>query len=248
DARPGGAPARQPASPGSELPVQRRGERRRPGRRVPHAVLRIPRQPRNPAGDGAAPRQGPPRHHAGLQAQPGAGGEQLRGTPGHRRRGDSGRRGGCGPTDRGAPGMREAVPALPAPRLIPSTRIPAMTARPLLVLGLLSWALVTPRVGATTPGADPGARPARVERWGTFDVPLRGPKDGNPFTDVTLSARFQQGDRVVEVEGFYDGDGIYRVRFMPDALGEWTYRTRSNKGELDGQTGRLICVEPAAGN
>jgi hypothetical protein len=31
---------------------------------------------------------------------------------------------------------------------------------------------------------------------------------GNPFQDVTLSARFRQGDRTLEAEGFYDGDGI----------------------------------------
>jgi len=88
----------------------------------------------------------------------------------------------------------------------------------------------------------------QVERWGIFEVALRGPKSGNPFTDVTLSARFEQAGRVLEPQGFYDGDGVYRIRFMPDALGTWTYTTRSNRKELDGKTGSLTCVEPSAGN
>ena len=48
--------------------------------------------------------------------------------------------------------------------------------------------------------------------------------------------------------GFYDGDGVYRVRFMPDAEGEWTYRTRSNVAALDGLTGAFRCGPPSAGN
>jgi hypothetical protein len=123
-----------------------------------------------------------------------------------------------------------------------------MTLGRLLLLGLLVCASVTPRASLRASGAERGARPERVERWGTFDLALRGPQFGNPFCDVTLTARFEQGSRAVEVEGFYDGDGTYRVRFMPDALGEWTYRTKSNRKELDGQNGRLVCVAPVAGN
>jgi hypothetical protein len=119
-----------------------------------------------------------------------------------------------------------------------------MTSRPLLFLGCLLCASAARQAA----GAGQDVRPERVQRWGTFDLALRGPHDGNPFCDVTLSARFQQGQRAVEVEGFYDGDGTYRVRFMPDAPGEWTYRTRSNRKELDGRTGRLTCVPPAPGN
>jgi hypothetical protein len=35
---------------------------------------------------------------------------------------------------------------------------------------------------------------------------------------------------------------------MPDALGEWTYTTRSNRPQLDGKTGRFVCIGPASGN
>ena len=87
-----------------------------------------------------------------------------------------------------------------------------------------------------------------VERWGMFEVSLTGPESGNPFLDVELSAMFTQGDRAVEPRGFYDGEGVYRIRFMPDAVGEWRYVTQSNRKELDGETGTFVCVEPSPDN
>ena len=35
---------------------------------------------------------------------------------------------------------------------------------------------------------------------------------------------------------------------MPESEGEWTYRTRSNRPELDGKTGRFEVARPSAGN
>jgi len=88
----------------------------------------------------------------------------------------------------------------------------------------------------------------KVERWGVFEIALKGPKNGNPFVGLKLSAEFKHNSRVLEPDGFYDGDGIYRIRFMPDELGAWTYVTKSNKSELDGKTGKFTCVEPSTGN
>jgi hypothetical protein len=88
----------------------------------------------------------------------------------------------------------------------------------------------------------------QVERWGIFDLTMEGPANGNPFLDVQLSARFRYQHRVVEVDGFYDGKGRYKIRFMPDTLGEWHYVTQSNAADLDGVTGQLTCTAPAPGN
>jgi hypothetical protein len=87
-----------------------------------------------------------------------------------------------------------------------------------------------------------------VERWGVFEVALNGPAAGNPFLDVRLAAHFRYGNRVVDADGFYDGAGVYRIRFMPDEIGEWTYTTSSNAAALDGKTGTLTVMAPAAGN
>lgn len=85
---------------------------------------------------------------------------------------------------------------------------------------------------------DPGAA-IQVPQWGRFEVALDGPSSGNPFVEVELSALFRQGERALEVPGFYDGDGTYRVRFMPDTQGSWEYETRSSHEGLAGRKGRF---------
>jgi hypothetical protein len=85
-----------------------------------------------------------------------------------------------------------------------------------------------------------------VERWDFKELALSGPRDGNPFTEVELSATFRQGGRILTVDGFYDGDGQYKLRFMPDALGEWEYETHSNVPALDGRQPRPGARERSA--
>jgi hypothetical protein len=89
---------------------------------------------------------------------------------------------------------------------------------------------------------------AEVEQWGRFELTLRGPDRGNPFVDVQLSATFVQGERKVRVSGFYDGGGTYRVRFMPEATGAWTYTTASNRPDLDGKSGALTVGKASPAN
>ncbi|MCJ7736288.1 MAG: DUF5060 domain-containing protein [Anaerolineae bacterium] len=88
----------------------------------------------------------------------------------------------------------------------------------------------------------------QIERWDIFEIALDGPDEGNPFVDVQLSACFRHKNRVVPVDGFYDGEGVFRVRFMPDTPGVWTYETRCNEAALNGQGGEFTCVAAAEGN
>lgn len=92
------------------------------------------------------------------------------------------------------------------------------------------------------------AAPATVEKWDVFELELKGPSDGNPFTDVRVGAVFTDGTRTHEVAGFYDGEGIYRVRFMPEAVGNWRYETKANRWELTGQTGSFAVTPASKGN
>ncbi len=87
-----------------------------------------------------------------------------------------------------------------------------------------------------------------VEQWGIYEIVLQGPADGNPFLDVELTATFTCRHRTVEVDGFYDGEGVYRVRFMPDVQGTWQYRTWSNRDDLSGREGSFTCIAPGANN
>ena len=87
-----------------------------------------------------------------------------------------------------------------------------------------------------------------VERWGLHELTLSGPADGNPFADVELRVAYQYRNRVVVVDGFYDGDGVYRARFSPDREGEWSYVTSSSATELDGHRGSFVCTPPGPDN
>ena len=87
-----------------------------------------------------------------------------------------------------------------------------------------------------------------VEQWGVFEVSFPGPATGNPFVEVEFAAIFEQAGKTLTATGFYDGKGVYRVRFMPDATGLWSYRTKSNRPELDGKTGSFTVRAPGVGN
>ena len=88
----------------------------------------------------------------------------------------------------------------------------------------------------------------KVEQWGVFEAAVSGPAEGNPFVDVQFGARFTLEHRTVQAAGFYDGNGMYKVRFSPDSAGRWSYETTSNVKELAVQTGGFDCVAAGAGN
>ena len=87
-----------------------------------------------------------------------------------------------------------------------------------------------------------------TEMWDVFEAQFEGPKDGNPFKDVELKAIFSMNGTEQEITGFYDGDGSYKIRFMPDKLGEWSYSTKSNVAVLNGKTGTFKCIPPSENN
>jgi hypothetical protein len=95
--------------------------------------------------------------------------------------------------------------------------------------------------------AAPSGGVASVEQWGIFEVALNGPTGGDPFLDAQFSATFTDDAKTVEVPGFYDGTGVYRVRFMPEQAGKWRYVTHGNSPSLDRQAGSFV-VTAATGN
>jgi Domain of unknown function (DUF5060)/Domain of unknown function (DUF5605)/Protein of unknown function (DUF4038) len=95
-------------------------------------------------------------------------------------------------------------------------------------------------------------RPARatmpVEQWGMFELVLKGPSSGNPYADVRFSAQFFQERGSIEVLGFYDGHGLYRVRFMPPKPGLWHYTTVSSAVDLEARSGDFTVGKPLQTN
>lgn len=87
-----------------------------------------------------------------------------------------------------------------------------------------------------------------IKKWRIFEESFKLKVDGNPFLTVDLSATFTNESIKVEVQGFYDGDDNYVIRFMPQETGQWKYTTKSNYKELNGITGEFICVESEKDN
>jgi hypothetical protein len=112
-----------------------------------------------------------------------------------------------------------------------------------VVAGLASSASAAP----ASPGNEKPTND-KVEQWGVFEVKTQGTSAGNPVVDVQFGARFTLGHRSVDAAGFYDGNGVYKVRFSPDTVGRWSFETTSNVKELAGLTGGFECVAPAADN
>lgn len=117
-----------------------------------------------------------------------------------------------------------------------------MHRRDLIKLGAATLATGLQPALATAAATAPSS--AAIEQWGLFELSLPGPSTGNPFKDVTLTARFTLEHRTVQVTGFYDGDGAYRIRFMPDAPGHWTYQTSSSAPHLANKSGAFTCTPP----
>jgi hypothetical protein len=88
----------------------------------------------------------------------------------------------------------------------------------------------------------------KIEKWDRFEASFKVPASGNPFTDVQLSAIFTNGNKSVKANGFYDGDGVYKIRFMPAETGTWNFVTSSNNKQLDKQKGSFQCIAPSAVN
>lgn len=87
----------------------------------------------------------------------------------------------------------------------------------------------------------------KVERWGRYEISIKAGVKGNPF-DIRLSAVFTGPDTTMTVNGFYDGNGTFKIRFMPCIIGKWSYVTRSGVVPLDGHKGSFECTAPGNDN
>ncbi len=87
-----------------------------------------------------------------------------------------------------------------------------------------------------------------TERWHVFELTVNGPSEGNPFKEVQFFARFVNNYDTLTIPGFYDGLGIYKVRFMPQKEGKWAYTTVSNAKKLNGKKGSFVCTPAQKGN
>jgi hypothetical protein len=85
-----------------------------------------------------------------------------------------------------------------------------------------------------------------LKQWHTVTVTFEGPEtsesgDPNPFLDCRLNVTFSRGDKHTLVPGYYAADGHaahssadsgrrWRVHFVPDEMGLWTYTASFRTG------------------
>ncbi len=83
-----------------------------------------------------------------------------------------------------------------------------------------------------------------IQQYHSHDFSFRATATGNPF-DVALTGDFTGPDGArLFVPGFYDGDGVWKIRFAPTRLGEWSMKTVSPLAALDAKTeSGISCVE-----
>ena len=106
----------------------------------------------------------------------------------------------------------------------------------------------------------------QLEKWYPVNVDFVGPlldeadNSPNPFLDYQLNVTFTgpSGSRVI-VPGFFAGNGegggrgnIWRARFSPDEVGQWSYSASLNNGDevavsLDENAGSSVQLEGATG-
>lgn len=87
-----------------------------------------------------------------------------------------------------------------------------------------------------------------VEQWGRFETVFQHRFSGNPFTEASLSVTFTHADTSMTVNGFYDGNDRFVVRFMPHKTGTWRFISSSKHKALNGKKGSFSCVAPSKGN
>ncbi|MDQ8199714.1 DUF5060 domain-containing protein [Pelagicoccus enzymogenes] len=87
-----------------------------------------------------------------------------------------------------------------------------------------------------------------VEQWDCFELSFSAPATANPFVGVAFSATFEKDGKRFQPDGFYDGNDVFKIRFMPNEPGIWTYRTQSNYAPLNGKSGSFTCTPAREGN
>ena len=73
----------------------------------------------------------------------------------------------------------------------------------------------------------------QVEKWDVLEVTVEGHSDKNPFVDYEIQGIFTGKHETVTVDGFYDGEGVYKVRYMPSFVELYTFEVTGSA--IDGE-------------
>jgi hypothetical protein len=81
-----------------------------------------------------------------------------------------------------------------------------------------------------------------IRQWDRFEIAVtNATRYADPYREVSLDAELTRPDgSVVTSRGFYDGGQTWRLRFMPDQVGEWAFESTFSDGR-EGVTGTFTC-------
>lgn len=81
-----------------------------------------------------------------------------------------------------------------------------------------------------------------VEKWDIQEIICCGETTGNPFVDYNIQGIFRGKNETVTAQGFYDGNGIYKVRFMPSFEGEYNFEIKGSFGDVCRGEFKVMCA------
>jgi beta-mannosidase len=112
-----------------------------------------------------------------------------------------------------------------------------MTTRKTLTL---ATTLILICAGQSFGGAD---SPIRVPRWQPYDVAFHADNTPEEPFLIPFSAEVTgPGGVTLTAPGFYDGDGMWKVRVSPTVEGDWSLVTQSDLPSLNGRHAAFTCV------
>lgn len=89
--------------------------------------------------------------------------------------------------------------------------------------------------------------PDAVPRYGVFEKSFNQASSyANAYTAVTATATLTAPDGAEKaIPLFWDGGNVWKLRFSPNAVGNWTWIISSDDAGLNGQFGSFACVSSA---
>ncbi len=88
----------------------------------------------------------------------------------------------------------------------------------------------------------------KISRFDVFEKRMNGPKPDASCVKTDFTATFSKDNKKLQVKGFYNGDGEYIVRFMPEEIGIWQYELSLKASEQIGEAGSFECVSETGNN
>ena len=108
----------------------------------------------------------------------------------------------------------------------------------------VSVTIMIPPPNPEPPPPPPPPPQNQVAQWKRYEVALPNATwSGNPFDlEVTGAFTHTGSGRTVRHLGFYAGNDVWKIFFMPDETGTWTFATTSADADMNNKTGSLECI------